>query len=221
VCEGDGIMSQDTHAKTPASNAEPAPAVVSPFPDVGGLYLIVAGILLGVLLGPAILGRVAPQTYQDVFVGGAAVMRQIDDEQAGLDGRLEALEATGVTEAALHEQLMRHEQETVVLQAKLQQAQRGRLDELTGWAQALMLAVIAVMVIESLLGPDIKAGGAARVHPALGRLITARYALSALWVALLLARPELLKQLPIVFVVLLIAVALATALVPLGKKAGS
>lgn len=179
---------------------------------------MVAGIILGVLLGPALLGRVAPSIYQDVFVGGTDFTQQINEAQAESDRQLEALTDIGVTEAAIPEQALLGDQSLIYLKAQREQAQRQRLGELTGWTSALMLAVIAVMLIESLVSPDVSAGKTMKVPSALGRLVTARYALAALWVAIVLAQPALLKQLPILFVALLVVVALAAALVPLGKK---
>ncbi len=207
------------HDEPTADMPTDRPAVVSPFPDVGGVYLLVAGIVLGVLLGPAVFGRLAPSVYEEVFLGGGPIAQQLADEQAETDRQLQLLEQTGVTEVALTEQLAGREQAMVLLRAQLEEARRQRLGELKGLAGALMLALIGIMLIESLLGPDLSAKGPVRVNPALGRLITARYALAALWIALVLARPALLKQLPIGFVALLIVVALAAALVPLGKKA--
>lgn len=74
------------------------------------------------------------------------------------------------------------------------------------------------MMIESLVSPDPSGDTPMRISPALGRLITARYALAALWIAIVLAQPALLKQLPVLFVALLLAVALAAALIPLGTR---
>lgn len=210
-------MQTDPPKETGPETKPASPACVNPFPDVGGLYLLVAGIILGVLLGPAVLGRVAPTLYQDVFVGGGEYIRQLTEQQAETTRQLETLEDIGVTDAALPEQVLGREQQLVLLKAQLGQAQRDRLSELTGWTSALMLAVIAVMMIESLVSPDVSADKAMRVPPSLGRLVTARYALAALWIAIVLAQPALLKQLPILFVGLLVVVALASALVPLGK----
>lgn len=182
------------------------------------MYLLVAGIVLGVLLGPAVLGRALPGVYRDTFVGGGDLAKQIDEQQAESDARLQALTETGVTEAAIDEQGLLLGQQVAVLRAQMEQAQRDKLNELSGWAAALMLAVIAVMMIESLVSPEISEGGKAPVSPVLGRLITARYALAAMWIALMLAQPKLLAQLPIVFLALVIVVALGSALLPLGKK---
>ena len=192
--------------------------LINPFPDVGGVYLLIAGILLGVLLGPAVFGRLAPNAYRDAFVGGADLVKQLEAEQTKTDQQLRNLEQTGVTDTAIKEQLAQREQKAVVLQAQLQQAQQQRLNALTGWAGAIMLAMLAVMLLESLLAPNTPAAGTVQIHPALGRLITARYALAALWIALVLAQPALIKQLPILFTALLVVVAIGAALMPLSKK---
>ena len=179
---------------------------------------MVAGIVLGVLLGPAVLGRAAPDVYRDVFVGGGEYLRQLAEENEKTQLQLEALQDTGVTGEAIPEHVLGREQELVVLKAQLDAAQRQRMGELAGWTTALMLAVIAVMMVESLVGPEVRAGVAAKVPPAVGRLVTARYALAALWIAIVLARPQLLTQVPILFAAGLVVVALGAALVPLGKK---
>lgn len=211
-------MSESQQAPQAEGDAHAKPYCVNPFPDVSGLYLLVAGIVLGVLLGPAVLGRAAPDVYRDVFIGGGAYLRELAEENEKTQRQIEALESTGVAEKAIPEQVLGREQELVVLKAQLDQAQRQRIGELTGWTVALMLAVIAVMMVESLVSPEVKAGVAAKVPPAMGRLVTARYALAALWIAVVLARPQLLTQVPILFAAGLVAVALGAALVPLGKK---
>lgn len=200
----------------PEQQATGTTRYVSPFPDLGGLYLLVTGIVLGVLMGPAALGRLAPSAYEDAFVGGADITQQLNDSRAKIEKQLNALEDIGATDAAIPEQALQAQQQEVVLLAQLQKAQQDHLASLTGWTTALMLAVIAVMMIESLMSPDTNASGTFEVSPALGRLVTARYALCALWIAIMLAQPKLLAQLPIVFAGLLIVVSLAAALVPLG-----
>lgn len=191
---------------------------VSPFPDLGGLYLLIAGIVLGVLLGPAVLGRLAPTVYEDTFVGGAEQRQLLEDNQSAVEEQAQTLEEIGVTDAAIPEHLMQIKQQQIAWEVARQQ----HLTTLAGWTTSLMLAVIAVMMIESLMSPDLSdkgSGGRLVVSPAMGRLITARYALCALWIAVMLAQPKLLSQLPIVFAGLLIVVAVGAALVPLGRKA--
>ena len=60
-------------------DTESTPTATPPGPPSGGvggggpdhrdLYLIVVGVLLGVLLGPGVLGRFAPNVYDRIFVG--------------------------------------------------------------------------------------------------------------------------------------------------------
>ncbi len=216
-------MCDGARAKTPpfwrsAINTTDRPTAdcVSPFPDHTSLYLLAAGILLGVLLSPGVLGRAAPALYENIFVGGSDIALQIAEDQALVDKQIRDLEQIGATDAAIPEHLIRLEDRQVVLQAKHQQARAQRLNKLTGWTTALMLAVIAMMMLEALVSPETNADQTTAVSPALGRLVTARYALTALWLALAIAQPKLLAQLPILFAGLLIAVALTAALIPLG-----
>jgi hypothetical protein len=180
--------------------------------------MLVGGLLLGVLLGPAVLGRLAPETYERVFVGGGELARQLEAEQAITEKQLRALEQTGATDAAIPEQLMGRQSQQAVLLAQLQQAQQQRLGEWSGWATAIVLAMIAMMMLESLVGPDLRSKGPVEVSPALGRLVTSRYALTGLWLAVVIAQPKLLAQLPVVFAGLLIVVAAGSALMPMGKN---
>ena len=207
--------------QTNNDNTTNATRWVSPFPDLGGLYLLVAGIVLGVLLSQAVLGRLAPGVYEDAFVGGAELSRLVDEQVAATEEQIRTLDDTGVTPAAITEQLGQQDIQLIQLRAQLQQAQQQHLTTLSGWTTSLMLAVIAVMMIESLMSPDIKdtkSNGRLVVSPAMGRLITARYALCALWIAIVFAQPKLLSELPIMFAGLLVVVAVGAALVPLGKR---
>jgi hypothetical protein len=78
--------------------------------------------------------------------------------------------------------------------------------------------MIAMMMLEALVGPDLRSKGPVEVSPALGRLVTSRYALTGLWLAVVIAQPKLLAQLPVVFAGLLIVVAAGSALMPMGKN---
>ncbi len=204
-------MATQTHDDHPT---KPTPWI-SPFPSLGGLYMIVAGIVLGVLLSQAVLGRFAPSIYEDAFVGGAEQREMLDANQATLKQQAQTLEEIGVTDAAIPEHLLQIKQQEIAWQV----AKEQHLTTLAGWTTSLMLAVIAVMIIESLMSPDTSdttGSGRLIVSPALGRLITARYALCAVWIAITIAQPRLVEHLPIVFAGLLVVVAVAAALVPLG-----
>lgn len=168
---------------------------VQPVPNHRDLYLLIAGVVVGILVGPAILGRVASDTYQRLFVG------QAPDLQAQVE-LIERLRATGVTETAVNEQLDKLRRNTA-------DAQREHLARLQGLTTAVVLVLAALMMVEPLVQPE--------AVQARAGLATARYALIAVWLALILARPALLRHISLSFVVLLLIIALLAALLPLRK----
>ena len=198
----------------------PSQAIVaSPFADARHLYLIGVGLLLGILLGPAVLGRVAPDTYAAWFTGAGEAAAEVRAFDADTAEGLQRLAATGVTDIAIEEYLAERAAELqaspafarATIEAKLhEQAWAGRL-------LALVLAVVVVMVLEAWVGPTPR-NGRASVSPALGRLVTIRYALIALWLMLALASPGTLLDTPWVFVATLLVIAMVVGLVPLGKN---
>lgn len=192
---------------------------LSPFPDHRDLYLLVAGIILGALLSGAVLGNVSPAAHHRLFIGGYELQRQLEQMQREHLQVLDRLEASGVTEVAVEEQRREFESERIPLQAELQQARNDHLDRLAGLAGALILAVGLVMVLEALVSPRAAPGQRVPVPRALSRLISIRYALLAMWGALVIARPALLGDLSLLFLVLLIALALFVAIIPLGRRA--
>src|SRR5690606_1626701 len=75
---------------------------------------------------------------------------------------------------------------------------------------AVLLALVAIMAIEALY---------ARPQSPVGlRMATMRYALATVWLVLLLAVPNVLMSVSLVFVALLIVVALLVGLIPLGAR---
>lgn len=206
-------------AADPQGAAPPAPdaaaeATVSPFADHRHLIIIVIGLIVGLVLGPAVLGRVAPSAYQ-TLLGGMELQRELRAFPAETARRVETLEATGVTPDAVTELMAQRELQERALAAQLAAARDRRITTITG---ALVLALLIVVVVESLLGPD-PAARRASVSPMLGRLVTVRYALLAAWIAAALVRPRVLAGDTMVLAVLLVAVALGAGLVPLGRNA--
>ena len=190
-------------------------------PDHRDLYLIIAGVILGILLGPAVLGRLAPERYAALFEGPP-----LQSQLAALNDRLErdkAMREALITGGADHATLEAFDQKHGSGVGSLREAlassaaARGRHAEwLTSRMVALVLAVLALMVVETLLEPGATNPRGASVRR---RMAGARYALIALWLAMVLAQPALLRSLPVVFTVALVAVALAAALVPLRRRA--
>ena len=129
------------------------------------------------------------------------------------------LAATGVTEIAVRELEQQREKERDLLKNR----QEGERRDLEGrWAKAmlrwpalatsLLLAVVGLMILEALIDPAATTGLGARR----GQLASARYALIALWIATLLAQPQVLRSVNIVFVGVLLAFALVLVFMPMG-----
>lgn len=193
-----------------------------PFATHRDLYLLVAGAVLGLVMGPAVLGQMAPAVYDRLFVGGGELAHELAEQEASLREELERIGASGVTQIAVQEHEQQRMREMLPLRMELATQQAEREGAIAGWMLALVVATVLVMVIESLVSPQpsTTAGGTRRavVPLAVSRLITARYALLAVWLALALARPMMLANLPGVFTVLLVVVAVAAAFVPLGPR---
>jgi len=182
------------------------------------LALLIVGIVAGVLLGPIVLGKAAPDNYQAWFVGGA-------DEQVIIDNYLEEREAekqrllkTGsdsvldVFEPETEAQLRIYEGKRALAQLEHESVYRSRMT-------AILLAVVGLMLLEVFM-----VTGASNMVDAVrfsGKVATARYALVAVWLAMLLAVPSQLRELPIVFTILILVVAAAVAFAPLRGKPAS
>jgi hypothetical protein len=192
--------------------AQPAPS--SPGPIVPGgprdLLLLILGLLAGFALGPGILGSLAPDLYDRLFVGSGPGLQQVQQVETERLQLRQKLIDTGVTDTAVQEfdrQTAAQLRDTIGPVMLARQQHRQQLD---ARLHALLLAVLAVVVLEALLPP------AAADHRA--RLATARYALLALWLAITLAEPSALNRVSLLFVALVIAVALVAALVPLRRR---
>ncbi len=179
-------------------------------------YLIVAAIVLGVLAGPGILGRAAPDLHRSVFGGADPTQAQamLEAHRAETTANLERMEAVGVTKIAVDEYLaQRANVETSIHRA----LGREQVLHIVPMTTAVVLVLLAVMILESVVAPLPDAAGRAVVSPTLGRLVTVRYGLIGLWVMLVLAQPATLWSLKPLFVALLLVVALAAGLTPLGS----
>ncbi len=216
VCAAGGmlrgsIMSQETKPAGDQKKQAPDQASGAPprlGPDHRDLYLLIVGIVLGILLGPAVLGRVSNGLYQKLMVAGAAQQQALDQFDSDTVTKLKNLASTGVTPVAVDELARKRKAERKPLEQALQGAQFTQ----EARNAAVLLAILALMVFEAMLDPA-SIRGLARWR---GQLATARYALMALWLALLLADPTALEHVNILFVVLLVALGLGVALAPLG-----
>lgn len=221
-----------------------------PLADQRHLYMIVAGIVLGVVLGPAVLGKVVPNLYDRAFVGSGdtteldaavdardAFYNDADTRNATrqriIDQHRLIMDDGDSAEVAMEEQLVAlsnrfaDEEEALKLGVVIaEQPVNGRRDahaqRLAGLATTLLLALCIAFAVESIMGPPTgERGRAVELPAALARLVTVRYALIAIWVALMLAQPAPLKQVAnhLPFAALLVAVIIVAGFVPLGKRA--
>lgn len=167
--------------------------------SAGNLIVLVSGVLLGVALGPWVLGRIQPDTYARLFPDRAAAQQALIEFEAGALHLRTSLESTGATPVAVQEFDAQQQPLRLSLHQQLTNARRAgyRL-------HALMLALLGVMAVEFALG----------AHPGLA---TARAALAALWLALLLAQPTMLRDISLPLAGLALVIALAAALVPLRR----
>ncbi len=73
------------------------------FPGGWASAAILAGVFVGVLLGPGVFGRIAPETHRAVIVGATVEQQAFDDRVTEARGAIAALEASGVTGVAIEE----------------------------------------------------------------------------------------------------------------------
>ena len=210
----------------PPPPAPPAPACCSsPFPDQRHLYLLAAGLVIGLLLGPGLLGRFAPGLYEEWFTGGAEARRTLAAWDEGVERDVRGLLGGALDE---HDDSLQSEMDAARLRGEPERLMRERRwrSEVAAHREAygsrllaLVLVIGVMMVIEAIVAPDFQEDAGPQSPGVLGRFVTVRYAVLALWLALVVAAPGTLTAVPWVFAVLVLAVALAAAMVPLGSGA--
>ena len=175
----------------------------------GDLWLPLAGLVAGILLGPAVLGQLAPSTYRAWFVGAAEERARLEAWRERRASALEGLDGKRMDRANLEawKQTLSKRGETLRADARraIRESRRGRLGRL----RAILLAALAFVVFEAIT----PAG------PRRRRLAAARTALLSIWLALVVARPADLAAVPWAFFAGLVAIALVAALVPLRRAA--
>ena len=176
------------------------------------LYVLIVGILAGVLLGPGVLGQIWPGGYDRLWVGSGPGRQELVTYDRNQRELLTRLEQSGVTAEAVIEKRAAIETGRIPLEAKVLVAQKNHRAWLQGRAAALVLAVLVIMVIEAMLSTMSATIWQKMRH----RLVTLRYALMAVWITLLLAEPAAITEgSMITFVALLVSFSLLIAYVPL------
>lgn len=176
-----------------------------------GLYILSAGVLVGILLGPFVLGRFAPQQYATWFPAGDAADKlaayEIEAQERIANAKIME-ETTGVTSDFIESIIAQENAQLADLRAALHPA---RAELQAPMRTALLLAIIVIMGLESALTEP---GSKSR-----SRLSIARYALASLLIALLLSCPWPLSVMSMMFFGLALLVALVAAFVPMGRRA--
>lgn len=147
-----------------------------------GTAPMVGAVIAGVVLGPTVMGQLAPGTYRMLFVGGHEVHQQIEQFKEEAEEARAALEATGVTPIAIEEHDAVVAEELERLEAELEQA-RGPHDQ--------TLAIIAVLglgfVMLSATRGVTRLGPWRPLLPAAAGIAVGSAALAALTAAVLVA----------------------------------
>lgn len=175
---------------------EPASATLAA--GMRDLYLLLAGVVLGVCLGPAVFGRLMPDAYLTIFPNPEPASLRLKE----MDAHRMRLALTGVTESALIEFDAQHAAERRK-QTQLAQAPQRH----AGRMHAIILALLAIMAMDAITS-----------HATRRLLTSARYALTATWLAMLLAYPPALAHVPLTLTMLAILVAVAASVTPLAIR---
>jgi hypothetical protein len=107
-------------------------------------WAVVGGAVAGLLMGPTILGRVAPETFEWAFIGGFEQRQALDSLRRRQRADVLAAEAAGLDRAAMIELERRHWDERAPLAEKIDEAR---------WAYQQPIRIgVAVVVAATLFG---------------------------------------------------------------------
>jgi hypothetical protein len=119
------------------------------FPGGRASAAILAGIVAGVLLGPGVLGRVAPDLHRAVMQGGVPEQAEFDRRLTEARGAVAALRESGVTDVAIDE----YEQRALRELAPMREAvDLARVQHRARWDAALAFAGAALLGLLPLVG---------------------------------------------------------------------
>lgn len=188
---------------------------MNPFPDHRDLYVLIAGVVLGVLFSGAVLGNLAPNVYRQIFEGvGQEQVEEAQEAHAELQSEVMRLIQSNVSaeEIPRHLEQARLDDENPIniIRSSVEQ----RTAQFAGVLAALVLGVVLVMAIETQVTP-LPQNSRQEIKPIVGRLKNIRYALIAVALTIILAHPTLMKSIPWLFLIIMLAVGLALGLVPL------
>ncbi len=182
-----------------ASASRPLPA-----PHLGGVYLLLTGLCLGLLLGPMVLGQVSAERYAHWFPNPVAAQLKLD----AIEKTRRTLAMTDVSPVALEEY---DQQRQAEVDSHHQTIERARA----------LRSVMDALLLGSLCGLGVMniASRGSRLHH---RLLLGSHLLLGTWLSLLVAQPYLLANLPRLIVLgSLLVIGVILALPPYQHKAQS
>ena len=191
-----------------------------PFANHRDLYVLIVGLVLGLLLSPASLGRFAPNVYNKMFIGNLNERKVLEEFNVGFkkfQGE-QPINAEGqvLLQGDAQNKMIQMFREKELLEAALIGATSKHTLYMLGLMFSLIVALLVVFVIETQVSPVI-ARGRAEIPSTLAKLTRVRYVLMAGWLVLVIARPDMIMRVPIVFTIVLLVCVLVIGLVPFGK----
>ena len=178
-------------------------------PGYRELYLLVVGVIVGVLLGPGVFGHFNPAAYDEWFIGSGKTEPLIREAQEKYEADIKSMTEAKITPVAIEEIRIEFERRMAVLKAQRQAKRDQAALALGGRANALLFAMVAMMILETLASAD-----QAQLR---SRLAIARYSLMAVWIALVMAQPGLILHTSVAFAGLVLLVAVLGAVIPMPR----
>ncbi|MCC5829372.1 MAG: hypothetical protein JJU36_07990 [Phycisphaeraceae bacterium] len=170
-----------------------------------GLFLMLGLILLGLVMGPWVLGQLSPETYRAWFVGGAAEYAEYRQVKDQWDQKLTFAREQG-WDSALEFEEQRAAEEIRPLEGAVIVAEMERNRQWRGRLNGTMLAIVAVLAVAGLIGRA--------SHEGRARLDWGLYGLAGLWLGWELALWDAIRTVDPLFVIVLLAVVLAGLWLP-------
>ena len=213
--------SADSDAALEAAATHAARAVVAA-PDHRDMYLLLLGLIVGLGLSPWILGKYLDENAftKWYYYGNAPAfddLAQFIEEQQDRTLRKKAdvaaaLKLTDATEQAIHEKIAEIDIDADAERRPYVDAVAEAREQHRVWMQSfiftLAIAAAALMFIEPLFDPTSRLAGLRR------RLTTGRYAIMAVWVGAVLAKPHFIAMPLVPVLILLMAISLLAAALP-------
>jgi hypothetical protein len=135
----------------------PAAALLWLFGLVGGAIAerlnmprLVGAVLFGLLLGPSVMGQLAPDAHRYLFVGASTEHTALIEKENEMHEAIEAAEASGVSEEYIPELRDRYERELAALRESIDTSQTQRRATIGGILAVPCLLVALFITIARL-----------------------------------------------------------------------